>query len=68
MNKSEKVIVTTERKRSFELTEEEIGDILIAHFKLSVPNSEVRFDVSSGGFLRGATVEETLTTVDEQQQ
>lgn len=67
MNSQKKVTVTTERKTSVELTEEEIADILIAHCKFSASESEVRFDVSSGGFLRGACVEETKTTVEEQQ-
>lgn len=61
MEKITKKTTTVVETTRLELTEEQIACALLEHF--SMVGGEVSFDVSSGGFLRGAQIE--LRTVSE---
>lgn len=58
---------TSKTVSTFELTEREIQELIIGQLrsmnKISSDDVDVEFDVSSHGFLRGATV--TFTNTDE---
>lgn len=54
---------TTTHTKIYELSEQDIEDIIRQHLGVH-GDGEVEFDVSSGGFLRGATVKTEYTVVD----
>ena len=60
MEYKERVETTT--TKTYNLTEEDIIDIIKAHLGLD-GDCKVEFDVSGAGFLRGATVTSTYTVL-----
>lgn len=55
MEKITKKTTTVVETTRLELTEEQVAGALLKHF--GMVGGEVSFDVSSGGFLRGAQIE-----------
>lgn len=60
-----KMVIKTTITKTWEFTEEDIGDILAAH--VGQPNACVGFDISGGGILRGAVVSFTTTAETEEE-